>query len=218
MIVKTKVVMQMTNVIGEYIPVLEESYNYEGPLALCDRNLQKQATTNSNTAGAAAGGYGASAASDSAEVTPFLNQELKAKHSLDPNQINELLTSAGAGTGGATGSIVGQADLEAARTRNASGFTKTLDEAARDKAKAAAGMSEGVAAQDVMGAKQLNQEGAAGLQGLYGTNVNAQLKAMGQQNEDEDTALKAGQQGWLQNATSVADTMSKFLPTSKFGK
>jgi hypothetical protein len=51
-----------------------------------------------------------------------------------------------------------------------------------------------------MGAKKLNQEGAAGMQGLYGTNVGAQLKAMGQANEDIGTEMKAQQQGptWLQ--------------------
>lgn len=169
------------------------------PVALCVRKIQQQAENNATAAGNTATGYGSAASADSANVTPFFNQEMKAQHLFDPGQINEMLTSAGAGTGAAEGAVEGQAGLEAARTRNASGFTKTLDEAARNRMKTAAGTSEGIAAQDVMGAKELNQKGAEGLAGLYGTNVNAQLKAMGQQNEDLGTALQAGQTGWYQN-------------------
>ena len=190
--IKTKVVMQMTEKLGEFIPVLEEGFDYEGPLALCDRALQGSATANAASAGNAATGYGSQAGSESSQLNPFYSQEMKATHGFTPGQTNELLTAAGAGTGGATGALQGQAQLEGARTRNASGFTKSLDEAARDKNKALSANSEGVAAQDVMGAKQLNQQGAAGMQGLYGTNVGAQLKAMGQQNEDINTAVTAG--------------------------
>ena len=46
------------------------------------------------------------------------------------------------------------------------------------------------------------------LQGLYGTNVNAQLKGLGLQNEDLDTELQANKQGWLQNTEGVLDTAS----------
>jgi hypothetical protein len=65
---------------------------------------------------------------------------------------------------------------------------KTLDEMARDRAKSAAGASEGIAAQDVMGAKQMNQAGAQGLQGLYSTNTQGQLSAMKQQGSDLSAA------------------------------
>lgn len=201
--IKTKVVMQMTDTIGEYIPVYEQGFEYDGPLDLCVRKLQQQAQNNAAQAGATAAGFGSEAGMESSDLNPFYAQEMKAQHLFEPGQINELLTAAGAGTGAAEGAIEGQANREAARTHNASGFTKALDEAARERAKTAAGVSEGVAAQDVTGAKQLNQEGAAGMQGLYGTNVGAQLKAMGQQNEDLNTAIEAGKSGWLQNMTGV---------------
>jgi hypothetical protein len=201
--ITTKIVFSMLT--GE---VLEhEFYEYEGPLALCDRGLQSTATNNAKTAGTTASRYGSSASDIGSTLSPFYNQELKTTHGFNPNQISELLTAAEAGGGGATGAIVGQANQEAARTRNASGFTKTLDEAARDKAKAAAGAGESIAAEDVMQAKKENQQGAEGLQGLYGTDVNAQLKAMGQQNEDINTAVKAGDSGWLQNTTAVLNAL-----------
>lgn len=194
---------QMTENVGEYIPLSEESFEYQGPVAMADRAANAAAKSAANTAGQTASNFGAEADTEHGELAPFFANEMNAKHGYTPEQTNELLTYAGAGTGGTLGSITGQANLEAARTRNASGFTKALDEAARDKAKANAGMSEGVAAQDVEGAKRLNQEGAAGLEGLYGTDVSGQLKAMGQQNEDINTEVAADKAGWLQNMTDV---------------
>ena len=78
---------------------------------------------------------------------------------------------------------------------------------ARDKSKAAAGASEGIAAQDVMGAKQLNQEGAAGMQGLYGVNTGAQLGAMKQANADVQTQQELNP-GWLKSAEGLLNTGS----------
>jgi hypothetical protein len=75
---------------------------------------------------------------------------------------------------------------------------------ARDKAKAAAGSSEGIAAQDVAGAKQENQAGAAGLQGLYGVNTNAQLGAMKQADEGIKTEQATQGNNWLQQLDQIA--------------
>jgi len=187
------------------------------PKALCDRWGQSQAKAAAGQAGQLAGTEGASAQTEHAELTPFYAQEMRARHLYDPGQVDELLTAAGAGTGGATSALEGQAKLESARTRNASGFTKALDEAARQKDKANAGMSEGIAAQDVEGAKKLNQEGASGMAGLFGTDINAQLQAMGQQQRDIATEVEAGKSGWFQNAMNAvktgADIGKMFMPT-----
>lgn len=179
--------------------VLEhEFYEYFGPLALCIRSAANAAQTNAANAGTTAANLGAESQAQQAEVSPFYTQELHAEHGFDPAQTSELLTHALAGSGGATGALKGEAELQAARTRNPSGFTKSLDEISRNQAKAAAGASEGIAAEDVLGAKQLNQEGAAGLQGLYGENLKGQLGAMGQQNQDINTQVDANKTGWLE--------------------
>ena len=138
-----------------------------------------------------AGQLGSNASTEGAQLNPFFTQEMNAKHSLDPNQQNELLTTAEAGAGGAFGGAEGMINANAARTGNATTLTKSLDEMAREKAKSAAGASEGIAAQDITGAKALNQQGAAGLQGLYGTNVSGQLGAMKQADEDVSTEMAA---------------------------
>jgi hypothetical protein len=144
--------------------------------------------------------YGDSARQEGATLNPFLSQEMKAQHLYNPTQTNELLTAAEAGSGGAIGGAEGLINANAARTGNATTLTKTLDEMARDRAKASAGASEGIAAQDVMGAKQLNQEGAAGMQGLYGTNVSGQLGAMKSGLEATQGEMQANK-GWFNNLT-----------------
>ena len=141
-----------------------------------------------NQAGTVSGQYGAQAGSEGALLNPFLTQEMRATHGLTPGQQNEMLTAAEAGSGGALGGLGAGIQNNAARTNNSTGVGKTLDEMARDRSKAAAGASEGIAAQDVMGAKQMNQAGAAGLSGLYGTNTAGQLSAMKQQSGDISAA------------------------------
>jgi hypothetical protein len=161
-----------------------------------------QVAQNAKTANTVAGQFGSNATTEGAQLNPFFSQEMRAKHLYDPTQTNEMLTAAEAGAGGAFGGAEGGIKANAARTGNATTLTKTLDEMARNRGKAAAGASEGIAAQDVMGAKQLNQEGAAGLQGLYGTNVSAQLNAMKQSTEDLQAA-NAMHTNWAQQLDSL---------------
>lgn len=163
-----------------------------------------QAKTLENNDVSAIGQFGGQAATEGAQLNPFFSQEIRAKHGFDPTQTNELLTNAEAGAGGAFGGAEGQLNANAARTGNATGVTKSLDEMARDKSKAAAGASEGIAAADVAGAKQLNQQGAAGLSGLYGTNVSGQLGAMKQADEGIKTEQATQGQNWLQQLDQIA--------------
>jgi len=52
----------------------------------------------------------------------------------------------------------------------------------------------------------LRQEGAAGMQGLYGTNVGAQLGAMKTQGEDIKDAASMNE-GWLKPLTGMLGTL-----------
>lgn len=195
----TKAVFQMTEKIGEYILLEEHFFLHNGEIAKCDRGAKSQAQSADTTATNTAANENSNATAELGQVQPFFQSEMKAQHGYTPGQTDELLTAAGAGTGGATGALTGQAQLEQARTRNASGFTKSLDEMARDKDKSLAGASEQVAAQDVGLAKQENQQGAAGEAGLYGTNTGAMLSAMGQESNDVNAEVNADKTGWVQN-------------------
>ena len=141
-----------------------------------------------------------------AQLTPFYRQEMNAQHGFTPQQTNELLDYAGAGVAGSGAAAMGEANSQAARTRNTSGFSAALDQNARDRQAQMGQIGAGVAAQDVMGAKQLNQQGAAGMAGLYGTDTDAMLKAMGIQTGDINAETEAGKSGWFQNLTSGVGT------------
>ena len=164
-----------------------------------------------NQAGTVSGQYGAQAGSEGALLNPFLTQEMRATHGLTPGQQNEMLTAAEAGSGGALGGLGAGIQNNAARTNNSTGVGKTLDEMARDRAKSAAGASEGIAAQDVGLAKQMNQQGAAGMQGLYGTNVAGQLNSMKQQGQDISSAasMTASPFADLANVAGLGATIGK---------
>jgi|ERR1700690_614074 len=210
MIVIQKATWKSTNdfIAGKPAETREIRLDGYNGVALCDRAAQSAAKGAATTAGSTAAQFGGEAQGEHAALTPFYQREMTAEHGFDPTQTGELLTAAGAGIGGAAGAEEGRAAEEQAKTRNASGFTKSLDELARDRMKAGAGAAEGVAAEDVMAAKAENQAGAAGMQGLYGTDVSGQLKAMGQQNEDIATQVEAGKSGWMQNMDQTISALS----------
>jgi hypothetical protein len=160
-----------------------------------------------NAAGTAATEQG-QANAIGAQLTPFYRSEMNAQHAFSPQQQNELLGAAAAGLGGSNATSIGQANSEAARTRNTSGFSAALDQAARDRNAAMGGVGANVAAQDVMGTQALRQQGAAGMQGLYGQDTDAMLKAMGIQTGDINAQTEAGKSGWFQNLEGGLNAVS----------
>ena len=184
------------------------AFDYEGPVELCLRAEQAAADQAERTATGTAATLGQRAGSEVATLQPFYQREMQAEHMFDPSQINEMLTAAGASTGGTTGALESAMQRQAATTGNAAGATKGLQELARDRMKAAAGVSEGVAGQDVMGAKQLQQQGAAGMSGLYGENLKGQLDAMGQVSGDINAAVNANKTGYMQQQEDISNTVA----------
>lgn len=170
------------------------------------RAEESMAKNAAGVAGQVGAGLGQVAGSERSFLDPMFRREAVTEHAYDPTQINELLTAAGAGTGAAAGAAQTGLERQAATTGNPSAITASMQQLARDQMKAKAGASEGVAAQDVMGAQQLRQQGLAGESGLYGENLKGQLAAMGQQAEDINAATNASKTGWLQNAEGIINT------------
>jgi hypothetical protein len=168
-----------------------------------DRAAQNAFKDAANTAGNVAGEAGSNMRNERGALTPFYRQEMNAQHAFSPEQTNELLNYAGAGAGGAAATSAGQLASQAARTRNTAGLSSALDENARNRMRTMSEANLGVGAQDIMGAKALNQEGAAGLQGLEGNDQNAQLRAMGLQTGDISGRVEAGKSGWFQNTLAA---------------
>lgn len=178
--------------------------SYEGRL---DRAAQSQAGAAEKNAANVSGQEQSAATAAQGTLTPFYRSEMNAQHGFTPGQTQELLNYAGAGVGGSGAAATGEAASEAARTRNTSGFTSALDENARDRAREMATVNAGVGAEDVMGAKALNQEGAAGMQGLYNTDTNAMLGSMGQEAGDINAEVGAGRSGWFQNTIAAINAL-----------
>jgi hypothetical protein len=189
--------------------------SYEGRL---DRAAQGQAKTAANTAANVAGSEESQANAAQGALTPFYRSEMSAQHGFDPGQTQELLNYAGAGVGGSGAAATGEAASEAARTRNTSGFSSALDQNARQRQQEMATVNAGVGAQDVMGAKALNQEGAQGEAGLYGTDTSAMLSAMGQVPADINAETQAGNSGWFENLTNGIGAGANLIKALKTGQ
>ena len=196
--------------------VLEHAWQeYDGPLELADRAAQGQAKSAYNTATDVAGNEESAATNERAALTPFYRSEMNAQHAFNPAQTQELLNYAGAGTAGSGATTAGEAASQGARTRNTSGFSSALDQAARDRSRTMATVNAGVGAQDVAGAKELNQSGARGMAGLYDTDTSSMLKAMGLQAGDINAEVNAGKSGWYQNLLNGIQTGANLIGSIK---
>jgi len=185
----------------------DECYEYSGPLALADRSIAKQAGENSKTAGATAGQFGGAALGIAGPLTGELQREAANPIGYTPEQTNAMLVAGEQGAGGANASIAGTAGLAAGRTRNSAALSGVLDAAARAKTQQLSQNALNVQNKSADVGLQRQQQAQQQLQGLYGTNVNAQLGAMGIQNQDLNTELAANRQGWLQNTEGVLNTV-----------
>lgn len=166
---------------------------------------QGAATTAANTGtrlGADASGIGST-------LTPFLTSELEHPEGYSQGDTSAMLGAGLGGAGGATSGIVGEANQTAATTRNAGGFQAVLADAARQRAKAAAGASEGIAAKNADLKQQQQQSAAKALQSQYGTDTSGMLDATGQISNDVNSAVNASNTGWLQNAEGVLATLAQ---------
>jgi len=200
--ITTKIVFDIDGNVLEH-----EFYEYDGPLALADRAAQSQASQAAKTAGGTAAQYGSDASSIGSQLVPFLTREMTNPQGMSQQDLGAQLTAGMAGSGGANSGITGQANLQVARTGNTGGFQAALDNAARMRQQTSAKTSEGIAADNAQLKQKQQQQGAAGLQGLYGTDVGAQFKGLDAQNADIDAEIKAGQSGWLQNGLDIANTV-----------
>ena len=174
-----------------------------------DRSLQQSANQANQTAAQTGGQYGGEAQSIGANLIPQLQAEATGNVGLTPTQQNNMLTMAQQGAGGATAGIAGQAGLQAGRTKNSAATSGVLDQASRNKAMAEsqAGLSVANKSADVARQNQSRAQGA--LQGLYGTDVSAQLHAMGLQPEDINAGVNAGKSGWFQNMNELLQTLTQ---------
>ncbi|MFP5231547.1 MAG: hypothetical protein ACLGQX_02835 [Acidobacteriota bacterium] len=167
------------------------------------RSATGQAANAATTAANTSAGLGAAASGISSTLTPFLTAELQHPQGYSQQQLSSMLSAADAGAGGATSAIAGRAMQNAAQTHNSGSLSAVLDDAARQRAKAAADASEQIGAANANLQQQQQQAASNQLQGLYGTNTSGMLQAAGQQAGDINAETNANNSGWLQQATGL---------------
>lgn len=173
------------------------------------RQQQGQANSTFKTATGNAANYGGNASSIGGNLTPFLTQRMLHPEGYSQGDMGAMLANAFGSAGGATSGITGQANLQAGRSRNDAGFSTALDDAARQRTAAAAGTSEGIAANNANLKQDQSNNAARMLQGLYGTDVGAQNEALNTANSATNTGIEAGKSGWLQNMTNVLSSLGQ---------
>lgn len=151
------------------------------------------------TAAQTGGQYGQEAQDIGGMLVPTLKGDVQNAPGLTPAQQNNLLVQGLEGAGGAASGIAGEEGLRAARSRNVGGSAGVLDEAAREKMRTSAGVGLDVATKNAMLQQQQRASALKQLEGLYGTNVGAGLKAQELVPQDIDAWAKANQTGWVQN-------------------
>jgi hypothetical protein len=171
------------------------------------RSAVNQANSLENNASSTAAGYGSGAANISSTLIPFLTRELNNPGGISQQDQTAMLSASQGGAGGLAGGLATKANERAGATGNASGVTSALDDIARQRMKAAAGGSEAIAGQNAETKLNQQQEGAEGLSKLYGTDVGAQLGALGVQNNAIGQEVNAGDHGWFQNLTSMISAL-----------
>lgn len=167
------------------------------------RNAVNQAKSAEGAATGTAATLGGEAQGIGANLTPFLTSELEHPQGFSQADTSAMLAASQGGAGGANSGLVGEANKMAATSRNAGGFQAALDDAARQRTKAAAQGSEGIASANAGLKQEQQQDAARGLQGMYGTDTSGMLNAMGQEHEDINSEVGAGQSGWLQNTLGI---------------
>jgi hypothetical protein len=183
----------------------------------------KTALNAANTANDVGAGYGADASTVNSQLLPFLTRELNNPMGYSQQQKGAMLGGAEAGAGGVAAGLNTEADLAAARNRNSGSFSGALDEAARDKGKTLSGISSGIEAKNADLQQQQQQSAASGLSNLYGTDTNAQLKAMGLIPQDVDASTKAyGTGDWMSTLNRTLGTVgsigASFFPGGQAGQ
>ncbi len=200
----TKLVIDMTN--NNIIE--EESYDYSGPIARCDRAAQAAAQNAIGTTKGQVATYGSNAAQIGSAVTPTLIRNMNNPMGMSQKDVGAIQTNALAGAAGAGSGLAGTAGKFGMATRNPMGFSSALDASARAGAKGAAGVASGTAAENAKVKLGQQQDAEKELGSLYGTNVDAQMKAQGLDVDAVNALTDAGKSGWLQNMNATTEAVA----------
>lgn len=176
------------------------------------RDTAGQAMTNSGTAQGLSKGYATGANNTSSILTPTLNRMATTPQGFTPQTMNNMNTAAMQSIGGANAGIVGQGNLQAARTNNAGGFQAGATAAGHDATAVLSDAALGVQNRNAMLQEQQRMQGVQGLENQYRTDVGATGNALRLSNESLGAATEAQNQtlgSWLGPMQAILQAGSK---------
>lgn len=167
-----------------------------------DRAAQAAAKGAQQQASGTATGYGQQAGGLYGPLTTFGEQMMTAPPGYG-NALPGMVSTAGQVGSATAGTEEQKAALRAANTGNAAGLASNQDAIAQAAARGTGQNIQDILAQNAQLQQTQRTQGSDLLRGIYGTDVSAQLGAMGQQAPDINALTNAGKSGWLQNLTGI---------------
>lgn len=212
MIYNTKIVIDIESgkVLFRDLPHI-----YSGPVELCDKKAKAMAKNAANTATSEGARYGSAATDIASTLVPEYRREATSPTGFMPQDVNAMLVGGEQGAGGAASSLAGEAGLAAARSRNTGALAGTLAEIARTKGRQLSQNALDVQAMNAREKQRQRSEGLRGLEGIYGTDVGAQLKEQGLVPEDIHAMLEANKTGWGKNLMDWTNTLTNAASVGK---
>lgn len=205
MIYHTKVVIDMES--GEVL-FRDLPHIHFGPVQLADKKAKAKASQAADTAKNEGARYGSAASDVASTLVPEYRREATSPTGFMPQDVNAMLVGGEQGAGGSAASLAGEAGLGAARSRNTGALAGTLAEIARSKGRQFSENALNVQSMQAREKQRQRSEGLRGLEGIYGTDVGAELKEQGLVPEDINAMLKANESGWGKNLMGWAQTLT----------
>jgi hypothetical protein len=170
------------------------------------KGAKKQLLNNSGTAQQRSGQLYGESQGDYNFLDPALKEEASNPQGYTPQQLGYMRTASEQSLGGGTAATTGQANLEAARTRNAGGFQAGIGSANRGAQRQLSQNALGIEQSQANLQQAQKQQALSALQSLYGTNTGASL---GYLNSSNDALNKENQapnfwQQYILNAQKAA--------------
>lgn len=168
-----------------------------------------------STAAKTGGQYGEQATDIGSTLVPQLKRDVTNAPGLTPEQRNTELVAGEQGLGGATSGLVGETNLRGARSRNIGESSGILDELQREKMRQSSQVGLGVEKENIALQQAQRAQALKQLEGLYGTDVEAGLKAQGLVPEDINAWANANKTGWQQNIEGGVDAATGLIKALK---
>jgi len=171
------------------------------------KGANKQLLANSGTAQSNSNQLSSAGTKINGYLTPTLEAEANNPQGYTPQQMAYMNTASQQSLGGSTAGVTGQANLTAARTRNAGGFQGAIGSGSRAGARQLSQNALGIQTQQAQLQQQQRQQALQALQSLYGVDESTALGYLNSSNSalNMENASHPNQQGLLTAGTFVED-------------